>query len=155
MNNPTVLICGSREWPNAADIAIVKAFINQRVEGVKAKGYDLIAGDAGGVDTWVCQAAITAGLPITVFGITPTARHKIIHPLVVYQRVQATGKHAFWQRDRVMVDRADYVLGLWNGVILPDGKKGGTRYTFEYAVKRGRWARLMTVEDIQGYREKM
>lgn len=52
-------------------------------------------------------------------------------------------KNSFQKRNQYMVDKADIVLAVWNGI-----KKGGTWNTIHYAQKCGRPLRLIMLNDL-------
>ena len=47
------------------------------------------------------------------------------------------------KRNRYMVDNSDLVLAVWNGE-----KRGGTWYTIDYALKKGKPVRYIMLKDI-------
>ncbi|MBO4452488.1 MAG: DUF2493 domain-containing protein [Clostridia bacterium] len=59
------------------------------------------------------------------------ADRKGIKKLVIYPDYELYGKSAPLIRDKLIVDRADLVIAIW------DGESGGTGYTISYAKRRG------------------
>ena len=66
--------------------------------------------------------------------------HKI-SKLVLLPQYRRYGKGAPLKRNETMVDIADRVLIVW------DGLSRGTKYTIEYAKKIGKPIQILTVED--------
>lgn len=120
-----LLITGSRDSTPAAH-----NYVEKVLDRVKELGWEVIVGDATGVDLWVAQSTADREIPTTVYGITNQPRnganyHSYVKVLQV-GNIPAT----FLIRDRQMVELADRVLAIWNG------SSRGTKYTFEYAQKR-------------------
>ena len=59
--------------------------------------------------------------------------------LIIRPDYNKYGKSAPLVRDREMVERADYVLAIW------DGHSRGTKYTVDYARKLGKPCEIITV----------
>lgn len=110
-----ILICGSRE----IDFRGVEYAKRCTLEAI-AKGYEIVVGDAGGVDDVVIEPA--ANYPhITVVGANAYLRRRC-----------KTGKNttipgSFVDRDKFMVEQADAVMCIWNG------KSKGTRRNYDHA----------------------
>lgn len=84
----------------------------------------IISGGANGVDTLAEKYADEHGIPKT-----------IVRP--EYNRY---GKAAPLRRNEVMVDMADTVLVIWDGV------SRGTQYTVKYAKKQGKPVELIEIK---------
>ena len=135
-----ILICGSREAsPRMTDYATRCVF------QASLKGHSIIVGDASGVDTAVIIAVRQYNVPCTIYGISKEARcAKQVEtyctamgytaPMPPYIRCEGD----FLARDRVMVEAADLVMGIWNG------RSTGTMYTVNYARKLRKEAHLRT-----------
>lgn len=122
-----LLICGSRNYTGEMERYCYNVIV--RVEQL---GWSVIVGDASGVDSIIISYCQDFNIPYTCYGITDKPRCWYAsrdH----YVKVQGN----FLARDRVMVDAADRVLAVWNG------ESRGTKYTYDYAVKRGKTADLM------------
>lgn len=81
----------------------------------------IISGGAKGVDALAELYADAQGIP-----------KRIIRP-----QYKLYGKAAPLKRNEEMVELADHVLILW------DGQSRGTRYTMEYAAKKGKSVRVV------------
>lgn len=113
-----LLITGSRDaTPDMLDYA------RRCVERAKERGWEIVVGDAAGVDAAVIEACCKLGVTYQVYGITPDPRNG---PKGFYTRVDAT---SYLTRDEVMVRRSDRCIAIWNG------RSRGTLYTFNYARK--------------------
>lgn len=75
----------------------------------------IVSGGARGADTLAKEYAIKNGIPLIEF-------------LPEYDRY---GRRAPLMRNIQIVDNCDYLLAFWNGT------SRGTRFTIDYAVKRG------------------
>ena len=83
----------------------------------------IISGGAKGVDTIAEQYADSHG----------------IEKLIIKPQYEKFGRAAPIKRNEEMVDLADIVLAIW------DGRSRGTKYTVDYAVKKGK--RIIEVID--------
>lgn len=111
-----LLITGSRE----ADSRMYD-FARRAVGRAKELGWSIVVGDADGVDMVVIDACDTVGVPVEVHGAYQRLRRKS----TVGRNLAHLGSYP--QRDRLMVERADRCLAIWNG------RSRGTRSTFDYA----------------------
>lgn len=119
-----VLVCGSREaTQRMIDYTIAL------VMSMKEKGYELIVGDAPGIDRAAIVIAEKFDIPTTVYA------PENYRPRVPGAILKG---HDYLGRDRAMVDAADMVVGVWNG------SSKGTKYTVDYAVKQKKPAHLWT-----------
>lgn len=116
-----LLITGSRE---ATQPMIECA--HHAVERARVHGWEIIVGDAAGVDTEVLIACQRQNVPFTCYGITPWPR--TTHGEANYKRIEG----GFFARDRAMVDAADRVFVIW------DGASDDTEHTFRYAQTQGK-----------------
>lgn len=112
----------------------------QCVHRAKERGYSIVVGDAEGIDLTVILSCLSMQVPFETHGITPQAR--CLHPVRASYANAQLNYHQhntnFLGRDRVMVNRADMVIAVWNGA------SRGTKYTYDYAVKQGKEAHLKT-----------
>lgn len=107
------------------------------VDRVAALDWHIVVGDAEGVDTAVIDACKHYNVPFACYGIRPYPRYTGHVP--VYERINGD----YLARDRAMVDKSDCCIGIWNG------SSRGTKYTYDYAVKRGKQAWLKTFERVK------
>ena len=84
----------------------------------------IISGGAGGVDTLAEEYADA---------------HRI-SKVIIRPKYELYGRAAPLKRNEEMVDMADAVLAIW------DGKSRGTKYTVEYAKKRGKAVTVVEVK---------
>lgn len=118
----SLLITGSRK---ASEKMILTAF--KAVHRAQQNGWDIIVGDARGIDTHVIRECVNLGVIYDCFGITPTPRcPNCALTNYHYLEFQGTHKERYLARDRHMADLADYCLAIW------DGSSGGTIYTYKY-----------------------
>lgn len=140
-----VLICGSRDCtPAMQDYAARLVRATQISDPIfpSLYGASIIVGDVSGVDDAVVRWCFILSADYRCFGISPSPRCEIAEMdryVDVWKKPYAKGAHLF--RDRVMVDTATHVVALWNGV------SRGTKYTYDYAVKQGKVAKLVTFKD--------
>lgn len=123
-----LLITGSR----LASAEMLR-YAQRLVDYANEREWSIVVGDAEGVDAMVIDECLTTGIDYTVYGITPEPRNG---PNMHYVRVSGN----FLTRDRTMVQHADRVMAIWNGV------SRGTKYTYDYAIKRGLKAELRIFE---------
>lgn len=103
-----------------------------------------IVGMAAGVDILAACVAIDRNIPL--IAARPWAQHRVnYHNLYDYilaraQEVVITnpaehypGPHVYAQRNEYMVNNADAVIAVWNGIA-----KGGTAGTVRYAKRQGK-----------------
>jgi hypothetical protein len=125
-----LLISGSRE----ANPAMLD-YARRSVERAHTLGWEIIVGDAAGIDQAVASRAAELDMAITIFGLGASPRNRVGGPTVVYRRV---GVRTYSQRDMHMVAIADSVLCIWNG------QSKGTYNVYQNAVARGLQAWLVT-----------
>ena len=65
-------------------------------------------------------------------------KHKI-SKLIILPDYKRYGKAAPLRRNEIMVDLADLVIVVW------DGKSRGTKYTIDYATKKGKNLKIITL----------
>lgn len=124
-----LLICGSRKaTPAMLDYA------RRCVIRAKENDWQVICGDADGVDFAVMNACHQHGVPCTIYG----ANGKLRRRTPSCQVIICSG--SYYDRDERMAKECDQCMAIWNGVILPNGKPGGTRKTYEYALDNGKVA---------------
>ena len=119
-----ILITGSRE---ATSVMLDAA--QWVVWWAKAKGHHIVVGDASGIDAEVRVACRDAELQPHVWGAYGKIRQPYLNP-------EGERRHVirgnYLARDRAMVERCEWCIGLWNGT------SRGTRYTLDYAESLGR-----------------
>ena len=129
----------------------LKSLMEQEIQNLIARGVaTFITGMALGADTWGAEIVLNlkqeypflqliAALPCRTQadGWTPEQRDRYFHILCQCDDVFCVGEEyargCMLQRNRWMVDRAQCVLAVYNG-----DPKGGTAYTVQYALKKGR-----------------
>jgi hypothetical protein len=117
-----VLITGSRQAMPA-----MLAKVEEVVLWVKRQEYELLVGDAPGVDAHVRVCAETLSVPTTVYGAYGRLRgRRRSHEQVVVV------PEAYAVRDRLMVQRCDLCVAVWNG------RSRGTKDTVESARRLGK-----------------
>ena len=117
-----VAIVGSRDRKAEADKKIIRDFVN----GLSPDTV-VVSGRCRGVDTWAEQAADARGLKCLIF------RPNIVEGMTYGEKVQE-----FYRRNREIVDAADVVCAL-----MSDKRKGGTGYTVDYAMSKGKRVHLL------------
>jgi hypothetical protein len=132
-----LLITGSRRATPA-----MLATARKAVERAKANGWEIVVGDASGVDTAVVNACKELQVFGECYGIAPQPRCEL-NEYMNYERIDyhyVHGRLDHWrvpgadylERDRRMVQHCHRCLAIW------DGSSRGTRYTFQYAQKLGK-----------------
>jgi hypothetical protein len=121
-----LMITGSRKMTKGMD-----EYVDRVVERAIQLGWHIVVGDAPGIDRAVIQAS---------------DRHQYAHIEVHGAYLKLRNKSAFGiniehdtnydQRDRMMIDLADKVLAIWNGV------SEGTKRNYDAAKARGKEAWL-------------
>ncbi len=115
-----LLISGSR---NATKT--MKTTARAAVLRANELGWEIIVGDAVGIDHEVILACQKHGVPYTVYGITAEPR---CIKNVPYVHVQGN----YTQRDKIMVLNADNIYCIWNH------ESPGTKKVYEYAKFTGK-----------------
>ena len=117
-----VLITGSRQATPA-----MLAKVEEVVLWVKRQGYELLVGDAPGVDAHARLCAEVLGVPTTVFGAYARLRgRRRAHEAVIVI------PEDYRVRDRLMAQHCDLCVAVWNG------RSRGTNATFESARRLGK-----------------
>jgi len=111
-----VLITGSRE---ASPDMLAK--VREVVAWCTRDGYEILVGDAPGIDAKVREEAFIQGVPFTVCGAYGRYR-----PGLFGQRGGCDWPD-YLARDRHMAQRCDLCIAIWNG------RSRGTRATAAYA----------------------
>lgn len=133
----TIMISGSRK-----DDELMKHFAYSAVDRAKKQGYDVIVGDATGVDSAVWWRCVEVGVPFTVYGVKDTPRNGApITNYVMCQTESLEGGRSFTARDRMMVDKADVVVVIWNM------NSRGSLQVAKYAKEKGKKLRLYARQD--------
>lgn len=100
-----------------------------------------ISGMANGVDQIFAKLALRRNIPLAAalpYKKTWDSYHPIVQNIllkaseVVYARDKYS-RYAYYERDCMMVDAADIVLAVWDGIEI-----GGTWLTIDYARKQGK-----------------
>src|SRR5262245_66418795 len=115
-----VLITGSRQasMPMIAKLARV-------IMWIASERYELIVGEASGIDEACRYFAPEFGLRPYVYGANGTIRQPDINP---EGELRVTLSGGYLRRNRVMGDRCSMCIALWNGQRL----SSGTVYTARY-----------------------
>ena len=140
-----LLITGSRDaTPRMLSTA------RHAVERAKANGWEIVVGDASGVDAAVVRACTEFEVFGDCYGIADEPRcgySEYLNYIQVTETIIYRGHTGiirpgadYLERDRRMVQKCNRVLAIWNG------QSRGTRYTFEYAQKHGKHVDVMTFE---------
>lgn len=118
MASDSLLISGSRD---ATKAMLDYAF--RAVERAGERGWQIVVGDAPGIDQAVIDACNLFDVRCEIYGAKSSIRARV-HP---GQTTMALPTRSYRVRDQDMVNHADYVLCLWNG------RSRGTRYVYEFA----------------------
>ena len=132
-----VMITGHRPERLKGREAEILEWINNTINSLTSED-ECITGCAKGVDTLFATAAINKHIPLVC---AFPYKHKLSEP---EQQMHDYAKEVHWEteewykacylnRDKWMVNRADIVLVVWDGI-----PKGGTYYTMEYAKEKGK-----------------
>lgn len=125
-----LLISGSRVASKAMLNTAYKA-----VERAKGNGWQIVVGDAEGVDYQALYACCWLNVDFEFFGISIVPRHYCcLSHINRYRKVSGD----YLARDRHMVALADRGFFLWNG------RSHGTMYTYNYMQKSGKPCDLRT-----------
>lgn len=105
--------------------------------------YRVIQGCAAGVDLWAANEAFIAEIPYVAArpwaGHTPRRQDEFAYKMMIKNAERVVnvseeedypGPGCYQDRNRWMVDRADYTIAVWDGV-----EKGGTWNCVKYAVE--------------------
>ena len=138
--------------------AQVKQVLRQAIEAAVADGFDtFVSGMAPGVDMWAAEIVLELkgkGHPLTLFAAVPYERfgQSKLHGMTErYQAViegcdrveyisQYYHKGVFRLRDEYLVDHCQMLIAVFNG------SEGGTKYTMDYAYKKGVPVKICEVE---------
>lgn len=101
----------------------------------KEHGWEIVVGDAAGIDKAVIDACCANHIRFRVYGITELPRNIccLEHQKRWYKRVRNGG---YLARDRYMCACADRCFAIWNGI------SKGTIYTYNHMLKLGKLADL-------------
>jgi hypothetical protein len=130
---PKILICGSR-YATHAMLDMARSVVSR----THYYGGEILVGDADGIDKKVVQTAECIGLSYVAYGIWHKARNGAVSYMNIWPEVsnrvgkQYRGskyrtKQLYTERDKWMVEQADFVVCIWNG------KSTGTKAVYEYA----------------------
>ena len=130
--NKSLLITGSRCISQRG-----LAYARRVVERARQLDYEVIVGDASGIDDAVMRCCDELGVACTVVGAYNRLRRRTASCKVV------TVSGSYIQRDRYMAEQCDFCLAIWNG------SSRGTKTTYDFAVKLGKtaWLKTFTSED--------
>lgn len=137
-----LMICGSRE---ASPALLWQAWsAAQSAFRMNVAGWEIVVGDAHGVDAEVVRTAQIFDIPYTVVGIAlhprngASMRHYM--RLVTVSGVQA---ERYRERDRYLVQQADRIICLTNGQTeRRSGQLTGTLAVYEYAKRLNKQVEL-------------
>ena len=131
-------------WP------VVERWIAGKLEEYKARGerVSLITGMARGVDQIAATTAINVGVGVRCYYPFP---HKfsdledyvLVNAEVTRFEQDKYSSNVYFKRDRRIVDDCDVLLVVWDGV-----KKGGTYYTYKYALEKGKKVEVLQIPVI-------
>ncbi len=116
-----ILITGSRH----SDTEMLRA-VDAGVRLARDEGWQIIVGDALGVDKRVIAQCDMLDVPVTVVG----AYGKLRNHTLTGKNIKVAGNYT--ERDEYMVTKADEVWAVWNGT------SRGTLHTAEYAAQLGK-----------------
>lgn len=129
-------ITGHRPERLKGQETLIKKWAKQQL--IKLQPTMLYNGMAQGADQIVAIAAKEIGIPIVCCYPFPRKKY---HPTekwimennqIIFVSPQYS-KQAYWLRDKFMVDHADKILCIWDGIAA-----GGTFITRQYALKQGK-----------------
>ena len=132
-----LLVTGSRSISEAG-----LAYARKAVQRAHELDYDVIVGDASGVDDAVMRECDKLGVACTVVGAYGKLRRRTASCSVY----AVSGSYI--QRDKYMAERCDLCLAVWNG------KSRGTKATYDFAVELSKtaWLKTFHSEDSRGER---
>jgi len=132
-----LLITGSRCISKAG-----LAYARRVVLRAHKRGYEVIVGDASGVDEAVMWECHRLGVTCTIVGAYGRLRQRTPSCKAVI------GRGSYIQRDRYMAEQCDMCLAVWNG------ESRGTKATHDFAVELGKtaWLKTFHSEDTRGER---
>ena len=135
--NKLLLITGSRD---ITEVGL--AYVRRAVQRAHQLNYEVIVGDASGVDEAVMQECHRLGMTCTVVGAYNRLRRRTASCSVY------TVSGSYIQRDKYMAEQCDLCLAVWNG------KSRGTKATYDFAVELGKtaWLKTFRCEDSPGER---
>lgn len=114
-----ICIAGSRIWSDTTKPLMIEQVYKSVMRCIEAE-YNIIVGDASGVDSLVVAQCVGRDIPYACYGIAPNARNCAPN----YYQLDVNGYIA---RDRHMIDECDWYYGIWNG------ESKGTLAGFNYA----------------------
>jgi len=116
-----LVITGSRAI-SAAGVEFARAAVAR----AKTLGWEIIVGDAPGVDAVVIAEANKLGVKVTVFGANYKMRHR------TKAGINWMGGLSYAKRDKHMARLGDCCLAIWNGT------SKGAKATVDYAQSIGK-----------------
>jgi len=120
----TLLVCGSRlATPAMLD------YTRRAVLRARDLGWNLICGDAAGVDNCVLRTCCQYDIPFEYYGPTAHPRQMCCARHIAFYHQAGTD---YLTRDRYMVERCDRCLAVCHN------HSRGTMYTYSYALKQGK-----------------
>lgn len=125
-----ILVAGSRHMTKH-QLAQAIPMCRSVVERCKERDYNVITGDAIGIDAIVADWCVQLGVHHTCYGIAERGRNGATNYIQV-----ASDYRTYTLRDEYMVSIADVVCCIWNGA------SEGTQHVYEYANEHGKVTRL-------------
>jgi len=122
-----LLITGSRN-ASAKLIAVAK----KAVEHAQALGWEIVVGDASGIDMIVINTCDDLNVPVTVYGANNVMRHK------TKTGANITTPGSYIDRDVLMAEECDKCFAIWNG------ESRGTKLTYKTAMELHKEAWIFT-----------
>ncbi|MCR5803192.1 MAG: DUF1273 domain-containing protein [Clostridia bacterium] len=159
--NKTCCFTGHKPEKIKEDIDVIKANLRKEIMKAIDLGYDtFISGMADGVDVWAAETVLdikkekddiklicAVAYNGTEKNRTPEKQEKF-HDIL--RRADGTEymnrKYAPWvffARDEWMIDRASYVIAVFNGT------RGGTEHTLKYAAEKERKIVYVNMKEIE------
>lgn len=112
----------------------IKNWIREQLLSLKPE--KVISGMAKGVDQIFCDVAIELNIPLVCafpykHNLSESERKYVEYSSETRYQTETWYKECYTERDRWMVDNADTILVVWDGI-----PSGGTFYTKCYAVRK-------------------
>lgn len=148
--NKTVLICGSRYYMSDKMLTFAGKIASDEIE----RGNDIICGDAPGVDFTVASVCSHRKVSCMVYTPWRLPRDMFRDLNLPFISTGTTAGHGddglkvtqgYYHRNKVMVDLADKVIAIWNG------RSGGTKQTFQYAMSQNKEVLVYVGKNLQEY----
>ena len=129
----------------------IKEWVREQLNEFRDLDPMLICGMAQGVDQIAGINAVGMGIPLSCYFAYKHDLHPVEQILVdcaveVRYVSEEYQKNVFLTRDRRMVDDCDVLLVVWDGI-----KSGGTYYTYQYALEKGKEIRILRLDNENSY----